>query len=168
MKPLCLLETQTSKIDIQLKGLTNDPCCYFYEFCLLILMLAYTHAKNLVPKRDPKAMVAAFMEKVLRVGKDSKYIDLTIHSETEFGENLVKLFGDCFSSSRSLKKQYDNVEKSNLNESNCSSQLEVNKEAEQNRLELVNSIRVKSILSKSPIDQLIPRVSTKYSIKVHS
>ena len=141
LKSLCEVPEQGSKIDVQFKTLVNDPKCFFYEFCLLLLMVSYSLAKNLVPKRDPCLLFPVFMEKVLLLAPDSEFESKSFSPSSELGGLVLEFYEDCFNEDRRLKKEY-----------HVESEDHLEKSQEQSKTSLVNSIRVKSILSKFDLD----------------
>lgn len=126
---------QISKIDLQLSQLTNDPKCYFFEFCLFFLLLSYILAKTHTTKRDSKTLFKILMNKILHLAPDNEFMSKTFIPSTSFAKNVKHHFKDCFRTERNLKKDYSSLLNVSSDNNNSS------------QTEIVNSIRVKSILS---------------------
>lgn len=136
LKETCRHATQTSKIDFKLTSLANDPKCFFFEFCLLMLLLSYVLAKPHTPKRDPESLFTIFMRDVIGLGTDQELSSKGFEPASAFAKNVRERFLDCFSEERHLKTDYSGL----LNPETLES-------TEPDKAELANSIRVKSILS---------------------
>lgn len=125
-----------SKLTIEATKLKNDPGCFFFEFCLLILILSYTIAKEYAPKRTPNSLFQTMMNIVFGLTTDSKFEDKNYVPTKVVAKSIKSLYKDCFSESRTLKPDYQFLKNPVLTEKTL------------DRQSIVKSIRVKSVLSK--------------------
>lgn len=144
LKETCKHSQQTSKIDFVLSSLANDPKCFFFEFCLLMLLLSYVLAKAHTSKRDPESLFTVFMREVLCLGTDDQLSSNVFEPSTDFAKNVHSRFLDCFNENRQLKKEYSGLFNPDQREP-----------TEPDKAELSNSIRVNSILSTASNPRLL-------------